>query len=230
MSFGSGEGEYDYIKHQLSQHTGYIKSIVDDTYDMENWYNNIITRKDVKDLILAHTGRGVFRNDSGNMYNNSTMALEALGRAFGYSMKNGYKVLNCNVGIMQADGVNVSTTPALYEHIMDAGWACENLVVGGGTGLMFDDLTRDTNRNAIKPHYNVIDGKKIATMKMPKTDMSKASKGGDLKVDKDFVTHSSLNYSKEDFDKIVDIMIPFYKEGVISTDKFGPIFNRIHAN
>ena len=126
---------------------------------------------------------------------------------------------------MQADGVNTDTVPALYRYMIDNGWAASNLVVGGGTGLMFDGLTRDTNRNAIKPSINTIDGVKLSVAKLAK---GKGSKGGELKVTSDFVTHSSLDYSKEDFELIECIMIDFYNAGQRIQPNFNSVYNNIH--
>ena len=67
LSFGPGEGEYEYVKAQLSSHKDMIKSIVIDTYDTTNFIENVITRGDIRKLIDEHTGRIVFRNDSGDI-------------------------------------------------------------------------------------------------------------------------------------------------------------------
>jgi len=230
LSYGPGEGEYQYVIAQLSQETDFIKSIVVDTYGTENFVDNVMTRKDIRELVLAHKGLIVLRNDSGNRNEMCRYIANSIGKSYGFTTRMGKKLLN-KFAVMQADGVNPDTTISLLEFMVDDGWLPETLVVGGGTGLMFDNLTRDTNRNAIKQSaMRINNGPIIATNKAPKTDMTKASKGGELKVDKDFVTHSSLDYTKEEFDKIEDIMVPFYINGDIYSDDFPTIFERIHKS
>lgn len=228
LSFGPGEGEYDYVKAQLSTKTNFIKSIVIDTYDTKNFVDNVLTRPDIRKMVMAHEGLIVLRNDSGNMYEMIEYILNSMDTSYGstYHTEN-YRILN-KFGVMQADGVKPHTTVALAEKVIDMGYALHQLVVGGGTGLMFDDLTRDTNRNAIKPSANIIDGEMISTKKSPKTDPSKNSKGGILKVDKNHDVHSSNDYTPEEFAKIKCIMVTYYENGKIYSDDFKTIYNRLH--
>lgn len=224
LSYGPGEGEYNYVKAQLVDHTDKLKSIVIDTYDMKNFITNVITRKDVKDLILAHEGRIVFRPDSGNMYKNCEWLLEELSRIFGFSVnRKFFKVIGENVGIIQGDGIKYETGIALYEHIEEAGWSADNMVLGSGNGFMYEGLSRDTNRWAIKPDTYVIDGKTISCAKSPKTDPTKSSKGGRLKVDKNLKTWSSLTTSPQEFDAVECIMVDYYNNGDIPVWTFKAI-------
>lgn len=229
LSFGPGEGEYEYLKAQLSTHTDQIKSIVIDTYDTKNFVDVVMTRGDIKKLIDAHSGKIVLRNDSGEIIPMIKYILASLGNNFGeYDNEEEYSVLKNNLAVMQADGVNPDSVVELYNAIMDEGWSAENLVVGGGTGLMFDSLTRDTNRNAIKPSINKIAGKLINVNKVVANQPDKGSKPGKLKVDKDLVTHSSVDYTKEEFEKIECIMVPYYHNGKILVNNFDEVYNRLH--
>lgn len=229
LSFGKGEGEYDYVKAQLSTYTNQIKSIVIDTFDTKNFVNNVLTRPDIVKLIKAHTGKIVLRNDSGDISTMINYILNSLRDSFGITYNDaGYAVLNENLGVMQADGVNPDSVVDLYKNIIGSLWSPENLVVGGGTGLMFDELTRDYNRNAIKPSVNIIDGELINVNKVVASDPTKGSKPGRLKVDKNFVTHSSVDYSEEEFDAIECIMVDYYYNGNILINNYQKVKNNLN--
>jgi len=229
LSFGPGEGEYDYVKAQLSTHTDQIKSIVIDTYSTKNFINLVMTREDIRALVVAHKGKIVLRNDSGDIITMIQYILDSLANFYGTHINNkGFTVLNENLGVMQADGVNPESVVDLYEYILDCNWSPENLVVGGGTGLMFDELTRDFNRNAIKPSVNRIDGELINVNKVVASDPTKGSKPGILKVDKNLTTHSSVDYSEEEFAKIECIMVPYYNNGEILINSFDRVFNNLN--
>lgn len=229
LSYGPDEGEYDYVKAQLDTHTKQVKSIVIDTFDTENFVDNVLTRSDVMELIMAHEGRIVLRNDSGDMSEKILYILNSLKNTFGYTLNENNKiVISGDMGVMQADGVNEVSIPDLYRTIENAGFCPSNLVNGGGNGLMFENLTRDYNRNAIKPSVNTIDGVEINVNKVVKSDPTKGSKPGRLKVDKDLVTHSSVDYTAEEFENIKCIMVPFYKNGEILINDFDTVYKELN--
>lgn len=232
LSFGPGEGEYEYVKAQLTKHTDKLKSIVIDTYDHDNFITKVIMREDVQALLKAHTGRVVWRPDSGNMKRNVIFILDTLVAKYG-SITNakGYKEPACNQGVIAGDGMNAETIVEIYEFIMQQGWSADCIVVGSGTGIMYNGLTRDTDRFAMKPSVNIIDGVAVNTIKNPKTDPSKRSKGGFLKVDKDLVTHSSMEYEGRltDFANVKCIMVPYFKDGMFQEPEFEEIFERINS-
>ena len=230
LSFGPGEGEYDYVKSQLSTHTNRIKSIVIDTFYTKNFIDNVMNRADIRKLVLAHDGLIVFRNDSGDIVEMITYILWSLSENYGlvYDKDSVYKRLDNNLAVMQADGVNPNSVFNLYETIFKDNWSPEVLVVGGGTGLMFDELTRDYNRNAIKPSINKIDGEMINVNKVVVSDPSKGSKPGKLKVTSDLITHSSVDYTEGEFDKIECIMVPYYHDGKILVNNFDEVFANIN--
>lgn len=200
--FGPGEGEYDYIKTQLIRsHPNATLSIVIDSYDSDNFIKNVVSREDVKQLIISRSGRTVFRPDSGDPLTNVCKYTEMLGNIFGYHLNDKeYKVLNHNVGIIQGDGMTEKSIPELYNEYIKTGWSADNIITGSGGGLLEEGLTRDTDRWAVKVSYVEIDGKSIDIRKSPKTDMTKASKSGILKLHKtgknSFMTIQS---SKEQF-------------------------------
>lgn len=203
--WGPGEGEYEYVKAQInnSREKGEESlplSIVIDSYDADNFMKNVISREDVKQLILDRPGRVVFRPDSGDPLTNVCKYTEMLGNVFGYHLnKKGYKVLNHNVGLIQGDGMTEKSIPELYNEYIKTGWSAENVVTGSGGGLLEEGLTRDTDRWAVKVSYVEIDGKSIDIRKTPKTDMTKASKAGILKLHKSAGKFSTIESSKEQF-------------------------------
>ena len=203
--WGPGEGEYDYIKAQIleSEKIGQSHlplSIVIDSYDSDNFMKVVIARDDIKELIINRPGKIVFRPDSGDPLTNVCKYTEMLANVFGYHLnKKGYKVLNNNVGLIQGDGMTEKSIPELYCEYIKTGWSAENVITGSGGGLLEEGLTRDTDRWAVKVSYVEIDGKAIDIRKTPKTDMTKASKSGILKLHKSAGKFSTIESSKEQF-------------------------------
>ncbi len=199
--WGPEEGEYDYIKAQLTRsHPDAIVSIVIDSYDADNFIKKVVSREDVKSLIINRPGRVVFRPDSGDPLVNVCKYSEMLGNIFGYHINDkGYKVLNHNVGLIQGDGMNENSIPQIYEEYIKTGWSADNIITGSGGGLLEEGLTRDTDRWAIKVSYVEIHGKPINVQKSPKTDMTKSSKAGILKLHKAAKSYSTIESAKEKF-------------------------------
>src|SRR6187402_147571 len=103
LSYGPGQGEFDYLNAQLDNcPENMIFSIVIDTYDSDNFVQNIVGSADIKAKIIARSGRVVLRPDSGDPKINVIKYLEMLGGIFGYTInKKGYKVVSHNVGLIQ---------------------------------------------------------------------------------------------------------------------------------
>ena len=126
--------------------------------------------------------------------------------------------------------MNELSIPNLYYNIAQVGWAPENIVVGSGGGLLVEGLSRDTSRWAVKCSYAEVDGKSINVSKTPKTDMTKASKSGKLKlVEQSFANFSTVSSSfmtKEEFDSYEDSMIEYYNNGSTIIVPFNEITER----
>lgn len=184
-AYGAGQGEFEYVNAQLDRAPDdAILSIVIDSYDALNFVKTVIGSPAIKSRIVKRAGRVVLRPDSGDPQTIDLEVLAVLADIFGTTTNaKGYQVLKNNVGIIQGDGMKADTIIALYEALMSAGWSADNLVVGSGGGLLQEGFTRDTERFAIKAAYAENDnGQKINIQKNPKTDASKASKAGLLKV------------------------------------------------
>lgn len=184
-AYGPGSGEFDYVNAQLDRAPDdAILSIVIDSYDAINFVKNVIGSPAIKARIMARSGRIVLRPDSGDPQTIDLEVLALLADIFGTTQNaQGYRVLQHQVGIIQGDGMKADTIVALYEALLAAGWSADNLVVGSGGGLLQEGFTRDTERFAIKAAYaELANGQTINIQKIPKTDASKASKAGLLKV------------------------------------------------
>ena len=239
-SFGPGDGEYDYIIHQLKNAPDdAVISIVCDSYDTYNFAKNVVGRDDIKQLIINRKGRTVLRPDSGKPPVVVNRLLNILGEAFGYEYNNkgeGYKVLKHNVGVLQGDGMDydsITGVDGIYESIMTNGWSADNLVVGSGGGLL-QKWNRDTQRFAIKASYGVRKGRAFDIFKDPATAEgvdTKTSKKGMFKVvgtEDTYITISTADTDAAMFDSYVDRMETVFLNGRMGRESydFDSIINR----
>lgn len=190
-SYGPGRGEVDYVLAQLHRAPlNAIVAMVIDSYDADAFAKNVIGHPDVVAKVLERTaagGRTVWRPDSGVPTEKVQMVLENLENHFGVNVnQKGYKVVAANTGVIQGDGMKRPSIKDLYNHVINLGWSSDNVVTGSGGGLLQESFTRDTERFAIKACYGAREIDNVLTpfniQKQPKTDISKSSKGGDLKV------------------------------------------------
>lgn len=229
--YGPGRGEYEYVIAQLSQHTDMIKSIVIDSYDADNFMQNIVGSEEIKALVKAHKGRIVWRPDSGKPLTNVCKYSDVLGAIYGFSLNNkGYKIINDNQGLIQGDGMTEQSIPELYNEYIKTGWAADNIITGSGGGLLEEGLTRDTQRWAVKACYGERYGVPFDIQKSPKSDMSKASKKGKVKLHNmgrgAFLTIESSKETPQDFNSFKDDMRVLYENGNFYKDTFDNIVKR----
>lgn len=220
--WGPGNGEFDYIKAQLENAPDTAPvSIVIDSYDADNFIIKVVGSDEIKFKIMKKLGRVIFRPDSNDPLTNVCKYSELLANIFGYHINNkGYKILNHNVGLIQGDGMNEVSIPKLFNDYIKTGWSVDNICTGSGGGLLEDNLTRDTDRWAIKACYAEIDGKPINVSKSPKTDMTKASKSGLLKLHEVNGVYQTLQSSAykdymPQFNAYTDALEVVYRNGVI---------------
>ena len=218
-TFGPGEGEYNYIKHQLlNSDPTEILSIVTDTYDSDNFLTNVITRQDVRELIIARPGRTVFRLDSGVPKIMVNKSLEILRNGWGYTINpKTYKLLNHNIGLLQGDAMNEGTIPDLYHSIVQNQWSPDNLCTASGGGMIQEGLNRDMNRMAIKGSYAEFDHVGFNMQKKPASDPTKNSKCGLIKVqhtaEKYYTTIESSKCDPAQFNAYIDSMQTVLENG-----------------
>ena len=97
----------------------------------------------------------------------------------------GYKVLNTHIGIVYGDAITLERCEKICEHMMNLGYAVENVVFGAGS-YSFQYNTRDTQGWAYKATYAEVNGKPIMVYKDPKTgDGTKTSQKGMVRVYRD---------------------------------------------
>lgn len=182
------DNQADYLNRVLDVYgkPGAIVSVVMDGYDIYREVDLLCTPHFVNRI--RETGcKFVVRPDSGDMFEVVPKILQKLETAFGTTLNSkGKKVLN-NVGVIQGDGINLTTMPILAQKVFDAGFAPENVIYGSGGGLL-QQVNRDTFRFAQKTSAIRVGDQWVETVKNPITDPGKRSKGGLLDTP-DFVTY-----------------------------------------
>ena len=223
-SYGPGRGEFDYVNAQLDRAPDdAIISLVIDSYDSINFVKNVIGSEEIKNRIINRKGRIVLRPDSGDPKYMVLTILNLLEEIFGsYANEKGYKVINYNVGVIQGDGMKRETILSLYKHIIEYGWSTDNLVVGSGGGLLQEGFTRDTERFAIKASHGELNHIPFNIQKDPKTDPTKKSKTGELKV----VSYESSYRTIRKEEEGEDLMRVLLHNGDFYPDKFENLLKR----
>ncbi|HBT0444872.1 TPA: nicotinate phosphoribosyltransferase [Klebsiella pneumoniae] len=109
-------------------------------------------------------------------------AIQCLWEIFGGDVNSkGYKVLDTHVGLIYGDSITVARAKDIFERLKEKGFASSNIVYGVGS-FTTQYTTRDSLGMAVKATGAVIDGQQIMVVKEPKTDLSKKSAKGFLKV------------------------------------------------
>lgn len=230
-SFGlKFENEMEYLRHQLTHaDPDQIISVVIDSNDSDSFIKEVVGSQEMVERIKARKGRVVFRPDSGDPLRNVVKYSDMLGSLLGFDINSkGYKVIKHNVGLLQGDGMDEITIPALYNDYIKTDWAADNFITGSGGGLLQVDANRDTQRFAIKASYGEMNGIPFDIKKTPKTDLTKASKSGKLKLHTPHMTFSSSNESPAMFESYHDIMSTVYEDGKFYPTKFETILENIN--
>lgn len=94
----------------------------------------------------------------------------------------GYKVLDEHVGLIYGDSITPQRAVDILQGLADKGFASSNIVLGIGS-YTYQYVTRDTLGFAMKATYAEIEGQGVQIFKQPKTDSSKNSAKGMLRVD-----------------------------------------------
>lgn len=175
------EGEADAMENMLDQYPEGLIACVSDSFDIINACKNIWGKR-LRDKVLARKGTLVVRPDSGDPVETVLAVMNALGEAFGYSTNaKGYKVLPDQVRVIQGDGINFESLQAILKALKDNSWSADNIAFGCG-GALLQQLNRDTQRFAFKCSSIIINNEQRDVFKQPKTDMTKSSKRGRLKL------------------------------------------------
>lgn len=173
-----------------------LVSYVADSYDYWNVLTDILPA--LKEEILARDGTLVIRPDSGDPVDvvcgtlqsfhgvtpEEKGSIQLLWETFGGTVnEQGYKVLNPKIGLIYGDGITYDRAACILEGLRQKGFASTNVVFGiGSFSLSSGGLSRDSLGSAIKATYAEVNGNPLALCKEPKTDLSKKSARGLLKV------------------------------------------------
>ena len=107
--------------------------------------------------------------------------IECLWDIFGGTVTDkGFKMLDEHIGAIYGDSITLERQRQIYQRLMDKGF-CPEPVLGVGS-YSFQYVTRDTHGSAVKATNVVKNGVDLAIAKDPKTDTSKKSAKGLLKV------------------------------------------------
>jgi nicotinamide phosphoribosyltransferase len=180
MTSWGREHEVDAYRNMLTQFAkpGGLVAVVSDSYDIyhaigELWGNAL------REEVIQSGATLIVRPDSGEPADVVHRCLTMLDEAFGHTVNTkGYKLLN-HVRVIQGDGVNPVSIRTILERITAAGYAADNLAFGMG-GALLQQMTRDTQKFALKCSAAHIDGRWVDVYKEPVTDTGKASKRGRL--------------------------------------------------
>lgn len=184
---------------------GALVAVVSDSYDIFNAAGNIwgIT---LKEKVINSKATVIIRPDSGDPVTVIIHLLKLLSERFGFTMNSkNYKVLN-HVRIIQGDGIDETSIPAILEAVKQAGFSTDNLAMGMGGGLL-QQLNRDTLSFAMKASaIEMEDGTILEFSKDPITQSAKKSKKGIHKVFKDFTLGTYDNMDQVDPDDLMQIV------------------------
>jgi nicotinamide phosphoribosyltransferase len=221
IAWGAG-GEVEAFRNMLRQTKARghkLIACVSDTYDFFNCVENIWCGEllqEVRDSGMTV----VVRPDSGDPTEVNREALRIFARKLGSEMRvnsKGYMVLPDYYRLIQGDGNDDERSIERVLHgITHAGFSASNIAFGMGGGLL-QKLDRDTMRFAYKVSAINRGGKWIDTKKAPKTDPSKASKGGRLslrRLDNVYITSSSPSYHS-----LPDAMETVFEDGSIKVEE-----------
>jgi nicotinamide phosphoribosyltransferase len=188
------DGEADAYRNMLRQYPTGLVACVSDSFDIDKACSEI-WGKELKEEVLSRDGVLVVRPDSGEIVPMVLNVLNRLGDAFGtYINSKGYKVLNDKVRVIQGDGCTPETINQIVDAMIAAKWSIDNIAFGMGGGLL-QKVDRDTQRFAFKCSEITIKGEVREVFKQPKSDPSKNSKKGRLKLvyqDGELVTTSNF--------------------------------------
>lgn len=178
------EAEKRFMIDFINKNPKGIVSYVADSFDYWEVISGILP--EIKDLILARDGKFVLRPDSGDIVETTIESVVRLWDIFGGSLNSqGYKVLNPKIGLIYGDGMTAERVSDICQGLRNKGFASTNVVLGIGAYSLSGQLTRDSFGQAFKCTAVEIYGEIIPIYKKPKTDGSKSSAKGLLKIVKE---------------------------------------------
>lgn len=215
-------------------------SAVLDSYDYWNVIDNILPQ--LKEEILNHNGCMLMRGDSGECVEVVTQTVFKLWEQFGGTINSkGYKVLDPHVKAIYGDSITIQRCEAIYQILMDKGFACSNVALGVGSfsfqcveedGIL-KPFTRDTFSSCIKATYCEIDNKPYPIFKNPKDGGFKKSQRGCCIVTKDVDTEELTFTDGHTWEEAIsnsgNLLQTIYKDGeMVREQALSEIRDRLH--
>jgi nicotinamide phosphoribosyltransferase len=154
-----------------------LMSVVIDTYDSRRFVREYMGGAFKQDIINSG-GKMVMRPDSGVLTVEPVTVAKDLDDTFGSTINDaGFKVLHSCVGILQGDGVKVTTVDSILQSFVDEKFSIDNIVLGSGSGVSHEG-SRDDFSFSMKAiaHFNGTHW--VRLLKEPKTDAGKKSLTG----------------------------------------------------
>lgn len=147
-------------------------------------------------------------------YHEAVGSIQVLWEIFGGVVNNkGYKVLDSHIGMIYGDSITVEREIEILKRLKANGFASSNIVFGVGS-FTYEFNTRDTFGIAVKATGCFIDDYEIMVSKEPKTDPSKRSAKGFIKVvRKDGILHQVDNISFEEINDEDNLLQPIFRNG-----------------
>lgn len=223
-NFAIDGDEISHVKRLLTEvYPNHNFSMVSDSYDYWNLVGNILPK--LKKEILEHNGCLSVRGDSGDPVQIVTQTVFELWNIFGGKVNSkGFKVLDPHVKAIYGDSITPDRCEAIYEILVENGFAINNVSLGVGSFSMqcletiveefeehapiakkyYSPYTRDTFGIAVKATYaEDEDGNHVMIFKNPKTDTGsfKKSQKGCCRVAENgesYVDELSFAESRED--------------------------------
>jgi nicotinamide phosphoribosyltransferase len=131
--------------------------------------------------------------------------------SFGYTVNSkGFKVLPDFVRVIQGDGINRYSLPAVFSEMERRGLAIDNAAFGMGGGLL-QHCNRDTLEFGMKANAVCVNGEWRDIAKAPRYDSMKHSKAGRLALvfrDGDYVTVRRDSVPPEE-----NLLVPVFRNG-----------------
>lgn len=216
ISYGQYDEDSAY-KNSIEMFGGGIYACVYDSWD----YKAAVARiADYKDQIIKSGGTLVVRPDSGDMLDNIMYTLEKMAEIFGYNRNSkGYKVLNNHVRIIQGDEIHgPDTINRVLSWMESKKWASENIAFGMGGGLL-QEVTRDSQKYAMKLSAINIAGQWHSTYKCPKGAEWKKSKKGLLTTITNGDKFVTIDLLEQDIPEgWRDAMVTYYHNGEVNKE------------
>ena len=115
--------------------------------------------------------------------------------------------------MIYGDGITYERAEQIFNRLHEKGFASTNVVFGIGSFSLSSGISRDSLGIAVKATNAIVNGKQIPIYKQPKTDSTKNSAKGLLKIiknkDGSYTTLNNVTVEEEQQGKLVSV----FKDG-----------------